>query len=392
MKWVSNLRGKFRLPESRGCWITIATLVLVIGIVLLWVLWDWLGGGKFEGEPSSEPRSATIRNIGFIIAGFVTLPLLIWRGVVADRQASAAQVQAQIAKEQARTAKEQAQIAKEQAQTAKEQVQTAQLSLLNERYQRAAEMLHAKDISVRLSGISELRHFATEHTEQYHIQVVERLCDFARHPTKDEDYEDKLAERNADPSQMSSPREDVQAVMDFVASRSETQLDLEKSHDFTLNLMASELSHIRIINANMSGAMLNDAKLFRATIVSVNLADAYLIRTIMNKATLHDVEFNGAGGWGIDLSGATVSLNDKPLFDLDYVNLSDAKLHRVDLSCRHVQNSILKSARIIDSNLTNTHFLDSDLSGSEFIRTDTSGAVFTRTNLSGTGLIGTDPP
>ena len=72
-KWGGNLLAKFRLPESRGCWIAIAALALVIGIILLWVFWDWLIGGKIEGEPSSEPRSATIRNAGLIIAGLVTL-------------------------------------------------------------------------------------------------------------------------------------------------------------------------------------------------------------------------------------------------------------------------------------------------------------------------------
>ena len=76
-------------------------------------------------------------------------------------------------------------------------------------------MLYKKDISVRLDGISELRRLASEHFEQYHIQIMERLCAFARHPTKDEDYEKELAENNADTSKLSKPREDVQAIMDF---------------------------------------------------------------------------------------------------------------------------------------------------------------------------------
>ena len=379
-KWAGNLLAKFRLPESRGCWIAIAALALVFGIVLLWVFWGWLNGGEFEGEPRSEPNSATIRNIGLIIAGLVTLPLLIWRGVVADKQASAAQVQAQIAKEQAQTAKE-------QAQTAKEQVQTARQSLIGERYQRAAGMLHTRDTSARLNGISELMHLAAEHPEQYHIQIVERLCAFARHPTKDENYEKELAEYNADTSKLPKQREDVQAVMDFIASRSETQLDLEKSQGFTLNLIGADLSHVQIIEGDLSGAMLNDANLFHANIASVNLSDVYLIRTIMRDTTLRNIDFSGAGGWGIDLSGAKVLQYGKPLFELDHANLSGAKLKGVDLSKEIIQHSTLQDAQIIDSNLSDTYFLDSNLSGAEFIRTDISGAEFIRTDLSGTGLI-----
>ncbi len=359
LRGVSKIRVLCRLPESRGCWIAIVALVLVIGIVLLWVFWGWLSGGEIEGEPSSEPRSATIRNAGFIIAGLVTLPLLIWRGVVADKHASAA----------------------------RDQAETAQRSLLNKRYQKAAGRLRANDISERLNGVSDLRHLASEHPEQYHIQIVERLCDFARHPTKDEDYEKELAEHNADTSKLPKPREDVQVIMNFLASRNETQLNLEKKQGFRLNFIGADLSHVQIIETDLSGAMLNDTNLYHANIVSVNLSHTYLILTIMRDATLVNIDFSGASVFNIDLSGAKVFQYDKPLFDLDYANLSGATLHRVDLSGRHIQNSILKSAQIIDSNLSNTYFLDSNLSDVKFIRTDTSGAEFIRTDTSGTGLI-----
>ena len=90
---------------------------MVVEVLLVVVLWDWLA--------KDESGSATIRNIGLVIAGSLAIPLAIWRAVVADRQASSAQHQTEI----------------------------AQQGLLNERYQKAAEMLGSDVLSVRIGGV-----------------------------------------------------------------------------------------------------------------------------------------------------------------------------------------------------------------------------------------------
>ena len=96
------------------------------------------------------------------------LPLAIWRGLVADRQASASQ---------------------QQASEAQRQAETAQGVLLNERYQTGAEMLGNETLSVRLGGIYALQRLAEEYPHQYHLQVMRLFCAFVRNPTADEDYE-----------------------------------------------------------------------------------------------------------------------------------------------------------------------------------------------------------
>ena len=82
---MRSLRANWQLPGSGGTWLAVSLVVLFIEIALSIVFWNWLSGG--------ESASATIRNVGLVIAGSVALPLAIWRGVVADRQASAAQRQ-----------------------------------------------------------------------------------------------------------------------------------------------------------------------------------------------------------------------------------------------------------------------------------------------------------
>ena len=104
------------------------------------MFWEWLSGG--------ESGSTTIRNIALVAAGLIALPLAIWRGVVANRQAN-----------------------------------TAQQGLLNERYQKGAEMLGNGVLSVRLGGIYALQRLAEESPGQYHIQIMRLFCAFVRSPT-----------------------------------------------------------------------------------------------------------------------------------------------------------------------------------------------------------------
>ena len=120
---VGNFLSSARLPESRRFWISTSAVVLGIEFMLSIALWNWLSG--------DDSASTTIRNIGFIMAGSVALPLAIWRGIVADKQAD-----------------------------------TAQRSLLNERYQQGAEMLGNNVLSVRLGGMYALQRLAAEHPEQ----------------------------------------------------------------------------------------------------------------------------------------------------------------------------------------------------------------------------------
>ena len=132
-----------RFINRRNITLTIVFCVAVAGLVALIVLWDWLSVG--------ESRSATIRNVGLVVAGLIALPLAIWRSIVAE-----------------------------------DQTKTAQQSLLNERYQKGAEMLGSEVLSVRLGGIYALQRLAEEHAEQYHVQIMRLFCAFARFPTKDD--------------------------------------------------------------------------------------------------------------------------------------------------------------------------------------------------------------
>ena len=328
--------------------------VLAVEVVLSFVFWGWLNNG--------ESASTTIRNVGFIIAGSAALPLAIWRGIVADKQASAAQ---------------------RQVTTTQEQADVAQKSLLNERYQKGAEMLGSEILSVRLGGIYGLERLAAEHPERYHVQIMKLFCAFARHPTEDEDYQGKLAEHNANPRNLPSPREDTMAAIEAIGSRDDTRIEIEKSQDFQPNLIGTNLSYAQIRGANLSGAMLNSANLTSASIFSANLSGAFLRSTIMKNAGLYDVDFTDAKAWNVDLSGARMEQRGKPLFDLDHANLSPIQLSDGTLSPTQILDADLSGKFIQYANLDRVQVTHSDLSGAHFLRTKLRGAVISKSNLSG---------
>ena len=70
-------------------------------------------------------------------------------------------------------------------------------------------MLGNDVLSVRLGGIYALQRLAEEYPEQYHIQIMQLFCAFARHPTEDQVLESRRIQGESIPPL----REDVEAIM-----------------------------------------------------------------------------------------------------------------------------------------------------------------------------------
>ena len=113
-----RIRTVFTIAQTRGglfVWLIVIAVVLFGGREKFhyrdWLcdLWDWLG----VIPQGRESNSTTIRNVGLVLGGWTALVIAVWRSIVADRQARAAQRQAD----------------------------TAQSVLLNDQYQKGAKML-----------------------------------------------------------------------------------------------------------------------------------------------------------------------------------------------------------------------------------------------------------
>ena len=257
--------------------------VMVVEVLLVVVLWDWLA--------KDESGSATIRNIGLVIAGSLAIPLAIWRAVVADKQASSAQHQTAI----------------------------AQQGLLNERYQKAAEMLGSDVLSVRIGGVHTLRDLAVEQPNQYHVRVMRLLCVFARNPAKDNEIE--FHAESDEEEDEHTLRADVQDTMQAIGSRNLACISLERREGFKLYLRGADMGHLQVRAARLSGAWLTKANLSggSTTICGLIQCGDYGRPTYPAHSSRH-ADLSDAKFWGADLSKAI-------LYD---ANLSGADLSGVD--------------------------------------------------------------
>ena len=336
---ISKLFTVPRTPKTWGAWLGVSITVMVLGSLASLLFWDWCSA--FSGWLSSawdwlnnnESPSATIRNIGLVLAGLIALPLAIWRAVVADKQASAAQRQADLDRE----------------------------SLLNESYQKGAEMLGSNVLAVRMGGIYALRQLAQDHAEIYHLQVMSLFCAFIRRPLIDPEA--------AAPAGDGRPvlRQDVQAVVDAIAARTSSRRTLERKAGYTLDLRGSNLA-----GAQMEKGM----NLFGRRIEMVPML-------LFEPGTKLDFEYAA-----IDLSHA----------QLEGANLTYASMNGADLSDARLYNADLSNASLINANLSGVHFIETNLSGAWLQGADLSNATFStigRTNLSGAKMCfdvpGVDP-
>ena len=306
------------------------------------MFWGWLNGG--------ESASTTIRNIALVAAGPIALLLAIWRAVVAERQAT-----------------------------------TAQQGLLNERYQKGAEMLGSKVLSVRLGGIYALQRLAEEWPDQYHIQIMRLFCPFVRLPTRDQSLESGQAV--IEPGTLLGIRQDVEAVMQMIGSRAKSRITLERTADFKLDLRGADLPTAQFLDADLSNAMFHNSNLSGANFANIDLTDSFLSYSDLSQAQFHNVTFTRTRLGSANLSGAMLQDADLSRTSFHKANLSGANLLqsqsiRGDLSgCQSVGTRRLNGA-----NLSRASFLGADLSGARLVMADMSGAHFLGADLTSANI------
>ena len=314
--------------------------ILVAGGVLSWQFWDWL---RPESQPS-ESNAATIRNIALVIGGTIALVLAIWRSRIAERQAD-----------------------------------TAQRGLLNERYQKGAEMLGSEVLSVRLGGIYALQRLAEEWPEQYHIQIMRLFCAFVRLPTKDQSLE--AGQVVIKPCTLLGIRQDVDAVMEAIGSRNQSRIPLERKARFRLDLRGTDLHKAQLLDANLSNAMFHHSNLSSVNFANTDLSDALFSYADLSQAQFHKVNFTKTRFTCADLSGAM--LQDACLLrgSFDNAKLSGANLAGANLSGANFQHAIIAKAWLERANLSGAGFLGADLSETRLVKADLSGAHFLDADL-----------
>lgn len=262
-----------------------AVLFLIFGTAFWETFRDWL--------ITNESGSTTIRNLGLVTAGLIALPLAIWRGLVAEKQAEA-----------------------------------AQQSLRNERYQKGAEMLGSEVLSVRLGGIYALQRLAEEYPEEYHVQILQLFCAFIRHPTKDVLYECSVVSQTGH-VQM---REEIRHLIRAIAQRESKYIEIERQAKFRLKLNQVKLEYEVLLDANLSMAILTQSNLSEASLQGADLSSADLAGAILTGAKLQRANLSQTQLWAADMSNARLRGAKLSRAIMSGTNLMDANLSSADLT------------------------------------------------------------
>ena len=350
---------------------SLALLVLVVAVgVGIWSAvnyWDWLSTTFWDwlrdGPDGMESGSTTIRNLGLVIGGVVAIVLAVWRSSIAKRQAD-----------------------------------TAEHGLLNERYQRGAEMIGSDVLSVRLGGIYALQRLAEEHPEQYHVQIMKLLCAFLRHPTRDGSGEAKQVAINPESGHddrrddsHAFAREDVYIATQIIRARNQRKRRLEEQAGYALDLHGADLRRSDIRDAHLSRSDLRLARLSGAQLIDADLSGAQLQHADLSSplgATRMDT-VDPTDLKNIDLTDIT-RLDGSVLSDVEALgaDFSSAILDHVDLSGASLPLANLSGSRLMNADLSNTNLLYADLSDAELIGAKLLGAGLQDAILSGTDLSG----
>ena len=325
---MRRLRSIIRWRWSGGAVITVVLAIVVVGMVITIKYWDWLS----DGEDSPGP---TVRTASLIIGGAVAAVLTLWRSILSERQWQVSQEQVEVAQGQARIAQE---------------------SLLNQRYERATEMLSSQVPVVRLGGVYALSNLAKDYPEQYHLSVVELLCAFLRNPTE---FQNDTAIRlvNDNPNIRPIVREDVQAAFRAVAHRSRDGIEIERKRGYRLDLAKTDLrgmdaggggdlSRASLQESDLRHAIFSEMNLSRASLLAAKLDHCYLSRSNLHKADLNIANMSFCSMESVDLTEATVGIEMQAV-ELSRTNLSNAKLLAPNLEGAVLQNTNLTGANFV---------------------------------------------
>ncbi|MBC6440234.1 MAG: pentapeptide repeat-containing protein [Rhodospirillales bacterium] len=358
MTRLRNLWGKI---QGRG-WLLVLLAIPAV-LLALPAIQEALcsGWGLFDEKARDEGacKSDSLSDLVLVLAAVIGLLLAGWRSVVANEQAKIANEQAKIANRQAETANEQAKIANRQA-------DTSERGLRNERYQKGADMLGSATLATRMGGIYALERLAQDHPEDYHVQIMQLLCAFARHPTESEgaravdSANDATNSKHADQGCPTDVEAAIRAVSECRKRLSGQGglADIEAS--LRLNLSGANLS-----GANLSGADLTNANLPDANLSRANLRDAILYNTILHHANLS----------GADLTDANLSRANFLGAALLGANLTDANLNGANLNGALLDGANLNGAALFGADFNGAALGGADLTGAGLTEADLSGAL-----------------
>ncbi len=278
--WLQKRVRRFTM--STGFWAAISVgVVIAVGASLSVEYWGWLQGGTDDTS-----NTAAIRNVALVIGGIVAILIALWRSLVAERQATAAQ----------------------------RQTETAERVYLSDRYRQAASMLGDNELPVRLGGIFSLERLAEDHPSEFRREVIRLLVEFVRTPPSLQEPQPKVwdgwlhIERTA-------TREDVQVAMTAIAELLRVDAIQNEEEPVHLDLHNAQLCGVElklpscIVNlqrANLKYARLEKSNLTGARLQWADCRHARFNDSDLSSANMTNADFSNVRAYGACFVGATM--------------------------------------------------------------------------------------
>ena len=346
-KWIAKQSKQMRIFTQKlwrwafgdGLFVLVLTLFFAVVVLGASPWWDWHSIWEWAKD-SKDSNSETLRNLTLVLLGAFGLLLAAWRSHVAHKQ-----------------------------------TQISERGLLNERYQRGADMLGSSTLTTRLGGIHALERLAQDQPEEYHIQIMNLLCAFVRHPTETTERmfsNDDSSVVDTQPNQVEQRcRPDVEAAALAIGRRSQKHIDIERHSQQYVDEGKKKGWAFDLRDVDLSGAQLRGVNLENVRLDNANFSGAMLWEANFSNMLMRRVNLSGA-----KLRGAIFSN-----IDLEDSNLSSAYLHRAEFSDTSLFDTNLSHSDLHRAKFSNTSLLDANLSHSDLHR-----AKFSNTSLLGTNL------
>ena len=404
---IVRLLHRIRRATLGFGWPGILALVALILVAAAIFSWNWL-------HSDGDSNSATLRNIGLVIAATIALPLALWRSTIAGRQAGAAQRQSEVAMQ----------------------------NLLNERFQKGAEMLGHPDIgSVRIGGIHALARLASEHPDAFHLPVMQLFAAFVVDRTRTDGAKrgtpaDSTPSEDKEPSESTAPHstheehhvrvgcqrepesrstescdpflaadrmvgpvpvlaKDIEEVMRMISLREARQAALERKMDFRMNLADASLPGFIFHKADFSYFDFTKADLRRVRGWGTCLSHAILPGADFSGANMHGADFRDADMRRINLTAARLGGADLRNAKLDLVDKVGQNLWRgrrfpSQLVCVRLEGADLRGADFGHADMRGASLGCAIADGADFAKTILVGADLRASSLRDAKFIGTD--
>jgi uncharacterized protein YjbI with pentapeptide repeats len=164
--------------------------------------------------------------------------------------------------------------------------------------------------------------------------------------------------------------------------------NLYRASLYDANLVEADLSGAKLSRATLYGAYLTEANLVEADFSGANLSNVQLTGANLSKANLSGAKLSGASLYKANLSGANLSGAQLYEVSLHRADLSEADLFRANLSWASLSEADLSRAYLSEASLHKVDLSEADLSEADLTDADLTRSTMVKTNLTGTTLTG----